>query len=141
SELPKSVMLAIAATARSPAISPYSIAVAPRSSAAKGLVMEAMAPTCWHLLEKIAQGRDQWLVRGRHGKPPQRLRPDPLEGRMLQCAGRALPPSAHVKWHQQVKAFIRMADKTERGEAGRLRFDRQFLAQFADQRRLRRLPR
>ena len=78
-----------------------------------------------HPLEQIAEWRDQRLVGRRHRIVPQRLRPHPLERRMLERARGPLPFSADVKWHQQVKGFIRMAGKRQRREAGLLRLDRQ----------------
>ncbi len=60
---------------------------------------------------------------------------------MFFCLDQTGPASAQVKWHKEVKCFVKMAGEYERRQAGLGHLDAQFLVQFADQALLRRLAR
>lgn len=104
------------------------------------------ADKCKHLRplagsEQIAQRRDQWLVRRRHRIVAQGLRSHPFEGRMFPSLRHPLPLAADEKWHEKMKAFVRVGRKCERREAGGFGRHPQLLVKLADQRRLRTLAR
>src|SRR5262249_15651380 len=110
-----------------PAISPYSIAVAPSSSAAKAAAREVklvqsraisvMIPLSAPVLQQRRQMRDQRQVGGGHGVVAQLVRLDPLELLAFGRRAHPLPAPAHVERHQQVKVLVGVAREGERRKA------------------------
>src|SRR5690606_17256312 len=131
---PNNVRAAIMPMATRPAISPYSIAVAPDLSATSARIVPKATSSA---LQQIAPRGDQRLVGRRHRIVPQLLRAHPSEPHVLARARQSRPFPAHIEWHQKVKAFVSMTDECQRCEAGGLRRHPEFLVEFADQRRFR----
>src|ERR1700688_4488367 len=85
--------------------------------------------------------RNQRNVSRRHRVVAQLVGADPGEVLALARDHLAVPATADVKRHQQMKRLVSMARKRQRREAGFLHGDADFLVQFADQRRFRPLAR
>ena len=94
---PPTPAMEITTTAIMAQISPYSIAVAPRSSDQKRLIGR-YSDTLSLSSQKISEVADQRLVRRGHRKIAKPVRPDPFDVLGFPGHRRPFPPSADEKW-------------------------------------------
>ncbi|CDX42391.1 hypothetical protein MPLDJ20_50027 [Mesorhizobium plurifarium] len=89
--------------------------------------------------QKIDEELDERRVGRRHRIVAHLPRPDPFEPLPFFGLRDPTEAAADIKRHQQMEIVIGMAGEGERRQARNLRFDAEFLMQFADQALLRRL--
>src|SRR5262245_11526048 len=135
------------ATEMPAAISPYSMAVAPRSSVANSAACDAnrvqsraisiIVVLCLfegiEPLQKRRQMRDQRHVGRWHRIVAQLVRHHPLEPLAFERCDRPLPAPTYVERHQKVKVLVGVARKGERRKARLPDDDSEFLLELANQ--------
>src|SRR5436309_9223116 len=134
---PKLVTVAAMVAPIPAAISAYSIAVVPLSSARKrrvrcpkqrsNSIVISLAPCCASGSEQRRQVRHQRYVRRRHRVLTQPVRPHPGKSLAFFRGHRSVPSPAHIKRHDEVKIRIGVAREGERREACLLDDDTQLL--------------
>src|SRR3954447_11644971 len=91
--------------------------------------------------QQVRQMRNERNVCGRHRVVLQAGGPDPREGLAFLRRRETLPSPAYKQRHQEMKVWISVTRKSQRGETRFFYDNSQFLLEFPDEGRLGRLAR